>query len=95
VANDVKEKWVEVDDTNIVAYLHYKGFRFCPFKKGEDDRVGFRVYGDIDEALSEFYDNTKVGVQDYVGCLKKVRGSLFLIKGMESSKTEQKRKKEE
>ncbi len=90
-----EEKYVEIDDTNIVAYLHYRGFRFCPFhKEGSDDRVGFRVYGEIEPSLSDFYGNDKVGIQDYVGCLKKVRGSMFLIKGMDNSRTGQRKHKE-
>ena len=90
-----EESWIEVDDTNIVAFLHYKGFRFYPFRKvGSDDRIGFKVYGDVDETLSGFYGNEQVGIQDYVACLKKVRGSMFLIKGMDSSRTEQTKTKE-
>ena len=82
------EHWVSIDDTNIVSYLHYCGFKFSPFKKS-DDRVAFRVYGDIDKGLAGYYDNANVGIQDYVACLKKVRGSMFLIKGMQESETEQ------
>lgn len=86
------EKFVTIDDTNIVAYLHYRGFRFDPYRKSGDTRVGFRVYygpeNTVDSALSDFYGNSKVGIQDYVGCLKKVRGSMFLIKGMEEHETE-------
>jgi hypothetical protein len=84
-----ESEWVTIDDTNIVAYLHYCGFRFSPFKKGNDGRIGFKVYGEIDATLASFYDNNKVGIQDYVACLKKVRGSMFLIKGMGESETEQ------
>lgn len=84
-----ESEWVAIDDTNIVAYLHYCGFKFTPFKKGGDGRVGFKVYGDIDATLASFYDNNKIGIQDYVACLKKVRGSMFLIKGMGESEIEQ------
>lgn len=77
-----KNDWVIIDDTNIVAYLHLCGFKFTPVKKGVGDRVGFKVYGDIDSTLAKFYDNSEVGIQDYVACLKKVRGSMFLIKGI-------------
>lgn len=90
-----KDEWVAIDDTNIVAYLHYCGFKFNPFQKGLDGRIGFRVYGDIDAALASYYDNNKIGIQDYVACLKKVRGSMFLLKGMGESETEQLKHKEE
>lgn len=88
-------EWVAIDDTNIVAYLHYCGFKFSPFKKGVEGRIGFKVYGDIDASLSSYYDNNQVGIQDYVACLKKVRGSMFLIKGIGESETEQLKHKEE
>jgi hypothetical protein len=89
------DEWVMIDDTNIVAYLHYCGFKFSPVKKGVDGRVAFKVYGDIDATLASFYDNNNIGIQDYVACLKKVRGSMFLIKGMGESETEQLKHKEE
>ena len=89
------DEWVAIDDTNIVAYLHLCGFRFSPFKKGSEGRIGFKVYGDIDSTLASFYDNNKVGIQDYVACLKKVRGSMFLIKGMGESEAEQLKHKED
>jgi hypothetical protein len=90
-----EEDWVTIDDTNIVAYLHYCGFKFNPYKKGNEGRIGFKVYGDIDATLSSFYGNAQVGIQDYVACLKKVRGSMFLIKGMGESETEQAKHKED
>ncbi len=77
-----EERSVIMDDTSIVAYLHYRGFKFSPVKKGKDDRVGFKVLGDIDSALSDFYSNDQVGIQDFIGCLKAVRGSMFLTKEM-------------
>jgi hypothetical protein len=83
-----------LDDTNIVAYLHLCGFRFNPVNKG-GGRIGFRVYGDIDQALSNFYNNEKIGIQDYVGCLKKVRGSMFLLKGMDEGETKTHKTKED
>ena len=87
----VDEHSVPLDDTNIVAYLQYRGFRFNPFNK-EGGRIGFRVFGDIDGALADFYNNEKVGIQDYVACLKKVRGSMFLLKGMNEDETKTSKK---
>jgi hypothetical protein len=78
-----KSEAVVMEDTNIVAYLNYKGFRFSPFRKSPgSERIAFHVYGDIDDTLAEFYDpKTAVGVQEFVSCLKKVRSSMFLLKG--------------
>jgi hypothetical protein len=80
---ETKNEWVMIDDTNIVAYLHYRGFKFSPIRKSGERHIGFKVYGDIDGALSDFYNNEPVAIQDYVGCLKKVRGSMFLLKGID------------
>ncbi len=77
-----EESHITIDDTNIVAYLNYCGFKFSPYRKDNTGRIGFKVFGNVDGALSDYYGNSKVGVQDYVGCLKKVRGSMFLLKGM-------------
>ncbi len=74
------KKWVEFEDTNIVAYLHYKGHEFAPYKKGKD-RVSFKVYGeDIEDHLSEMYTDTEI--QKFLRCLKSVRSSLFTMKSI-------------
>ena len=87
-------EWVTIDDTNIVAYLHLCGCKFTPFKKGEEGRVSFKIFGDIDAYLASYYDNNKVGIQDYVSCLKKVRGSMFLIKEIHEQDNELKTREE-
>lgn len=79
-----EQKVVIMEDTNIVAYLNYKGFKFAPFRKGVGDRISFHVYGDVDKILAEFYSgDSMVNVQEFISCLKKVRSSMFLLKGMD------------
>ena len=74
--------YMDFDDTNAVAYLHYRGHKFVPFKK-EGGRVCFRVYGEgIRLHIDEMYQNKEVKVQDFVKCTKAVRNSLFVTKGM-------------
>jgi len=71
-------KFMEFEDTNIVAYLHYKGHPFVPYKKGKE-RIGFKVYGDdVEQTLSNMYLDTEI--QSYLKCLKTVRNSLFTTK---------------
>lgn len=78
------EKSVVLEDTNIVAFLNYKGFKFIPFRKNDGNRICFHVYGDIDKALAEYYSgDSLVNVQDFVSCLKKVRSSMFTLKGLD------------
>lgn len=44
-------------------------------------QVEFQVEGnDIDEALSEIYQNSPVGVLDYIKALKGLRSSIFALK---------------
>lgn len=74
----VKQKFMEFEDTNIVAYLHYKGHPFVPYKK-DKDRVGFKVYGDdIEQSLAKMYLDSEI--QAFLKCLKSVRNSLFTTK---------------
>lgn len=74
----MSQKYLEFEDTNIVAYLHYRGHKFAPFKK-VGDRVGFRVFGDnVETTLSQMYLDTEI--QSFLKCLKAVRNSLFTTK---------------
>lgn len=74
----VKQQFMEFEDTNIVAYLHYKGHPFVPYKK-DKERIGFRVYGDnIEYDLAKMYLDTEI--QSFLKCLKSVRNSLFTTK---------------
>jgi hypothetical protein len=83
---DKQDKYLEIEDTNIVAYLHYKGHDFVPFKKGKD-RIAFKVYGSNTEAdLSDMYRDTEI--QTYLKCLKAVRSSLFTMKLLSQNEME-------
>lgn len=74
-------KVTEMEDTNIVAYLHYKGFKFMPHNVG-GTRIGFKVYGDVDDTVSEMYRNPDVKLMDFIKCLKAVRSSMFTMKNL-------------
>lgn len=74
------DKETVLEDWAIVAYLSLKdNIEITPFKKS-DGRVAFRVKGDIDQALSEIYQNKKVGIQDYMKALRTVRNTIFILK---------------
>jgi hypothetical protein len=75
------ERVTEFSDTNIVAYLHYKGFKFTPRDVG-GGRIEFKVYGDVENVVAEMYKNPDVKLMDYIKCLKSVRSSMFTLKGM-------------
>jgi hypothetical protein len=76
-----EKRVTEFEDTNLVAYLHYKGFEFQPHNVG-GTRIGFKVYGEIDEAVGEMYKNPEVKVMDFIKCLKSVRSAMFTLKGI-------------
>lgn len=71
----------EFEDTNVVAYLHYNGFRFMPIRK-EEGRINFIVYGDVGETMDKLYDNGMVRVLDFIKCIKIVRSAMFNMKKM-------------
>ena len=51
-------------------------------EKNLTGQVEFRVEGkDIDEAVKELYSNSFVGVLDYITALKRLRSSIFALKG--------------
>lgn len=71
-------EYMEFEDINIVAYLHYRGYKFVPYKKSED-RVGFKIYGnDIEKTLADMYMD--YDIQLYLKSQKAVRNSLFTTK---------------
>jgi hypothetical protein len=82
----VAREYLEFEDTNITAYLHYRGFRFAPHSLSTN-RIVFRVYGEgVENAVADMYGNPEVKVMDYIKCLKAVRSSMFTMKGMNQDK---------
>ena len=82
-----EERVTDFQDTNIVGYLHYKGFKFTPYDVG-GGRIGFKVYGDIDDTVSEMYKNPDVKVMDFIKCLKSIRSAMFTLKNINSQEKE-------
>jgi hypothetical protein len=72
-------KETELEDTNVVAYLHYCGLRFTPIQQ-ESGRVAFVVHGDIGPYMDNMYKNADVKVLDFIKCLKAVRSSMFNLR---------------
>ena len=80
------ENVTTLEDTSLIAYLMYSGFAIRPWRSREPTpeesqvRVSFDVEGDISEAVSDYYANRPVLIQDFVKCLKSVRSSMFNLK---------------
>jgi hypothetical protein len=81
------DEYREIEDTNLVAFLHYKGYDFVPFKK-TSKRVSFRVYGEIGDALEGFFRNESVPIQNFVMSLKAVRSSMFTFRNIKENMEE-------
>lgn len=70
-----------LDDTSVVAFLAVLNFKITPQKK-TDGKVGFLIEGaGIDRALEALYNNTTVGILDYIKAFKGLRSSIFALKG--------------
>lgn len=52
-----------------------------PFKK-TDGRIAFRVQGDIESAINEIYSNKKVGINDYIKCLRNTRNAIYTLRNL-------------
>ena len=80
------ENVTTLEDTSLVAYLMHRGFQVKSWRSKEPTpeesqvRVSFDVEGDISEAVSDYYANRPVLIQDFVKCLKSVRSSMFNLK---------------
>ncbi len=76
------DKETVLEDAPTIGYLLLKGFKVIPFKKS-DGRIAFIVHGDITSAVNEIFENKKVGINDYLRCLKSVRNAIFTLKSLE------------
>jgi hypothetical protein len=72
-------KVTEIEDATLVTWLHLRGHEFTPFKRA-DNRVVFKVEGDVSESLKAYFNNAHVGVLDYVKAYKAIRSSIFVLK---------------
>ena len=52
-----------------------------PFKQ-KPGRIAFIVRGDAEGAISEIYQNRKVGIGDYIKALKATRHAIFTLRGL-------------
>ena len=70
-------------DPTIPAYFQAsnKPLKVTP-QRNKNGQVEFLVEGeDIDNALGELYQNTSIGVLDFIRNLKGLRSSIFALKG--------------
>jgi hypothetical protein len=72
-----------LEDSQLVAFLKLKGHQIVAHicrDDPQDPRVAFDVKGDDDEIQTDvqlFYDNARVGIQDYCRCLKDVKSLMY------------------
>ena len=81
-----------LEDTSLVAFLQLQGHKVIPLLSKEPTpeepqvRISFEVEGDITKSTEAYYNNTLVGISDYVKCLKAVRSSMFNMKKIHTTK---------
>lgn len=72
-----------LEDTSLVAFLKLKGHVTIPWISRDDEtdiRVSFDIQGEqrnIERDMQAFYDNEKVGIQDFCRCLKDVKSAMY------------------
>lgn len=76
-----------IEDANIAAFLAMKGFGVKPFVKNKESQdvpiVAWMVHGDrgeLEAAIEKYYANEEVGISDFVGQLKQIRGAMYNLK---------------
>lgn len=78
-----------LEDTSLVAYLVLKGHIAIPWRDTENhDHISFEIETDIRADIDAFYANEKIGIQDYVKCLKAVKSQMYNMKNMEVKRKE-------
>lgn len=78
-----------IEDANIAAFLAAEGYTVIPFVKNKDRDadpvVAWEIYGDknsIRGAIQDYYNNTLIGVHDFVKSLKEIRGGMYNLKSI-------------
>lgn len=73
-----------IKDTSLVAYLVLKGHLAIPWRDTEDKgHICFQIESDITKDMEAYYQNEKVGIQDYVKCLKAIKSQMYQMKNLE------------
>jgi hypothetical protein len=74
----------ELEDVNIAAYFKLKGYPVKTFRCVEEPhRILFVIDGMHDakiKTMREFYDNDKIGINDYLKCLKDLKSEMHTMK---------------
>lgn len=86
-----------IEDTMLVAWMQLQGFAVTSWISSEPGdrnvRVSFDIEGDpdaIEASMRTYYDNTQVGVQDFVRAVKRVKSEMYAMQKLGRSKREQK-----
>ncbi len=75
-----------LEDTSLVAFLKLKGHIAIPWISRDDPqdiRVSFDIQGNeqqIEADIQAFYQNEKVGIQDFCRCLKDIKSSMYNLR---------------
>lgn len=79
-----KPPTTNLEDNNVVAFLVLKGHKIKPWRDTKDHlHITFDIEGDskqIEDDMQKYYDNEKVGIQDFVNCLKNVKSQQYSMK---------------
>jgi len=77
----VFEDWAIVSVFSLPEIQKKYNLSITPFKKS-DGRIAFRVQGDVESAINEMYANRKVGINDYIKCLRNTRNAIYTLRNL-------------
>lgn len=82
--NSSRSPTTNLEDVMLVAFLVLQGHKIKPWRDTDDpNHISFDVVGDqasIEADMQKYYDNERVGVADFVRCLKETKSQMYNLK---------------
>jgi len=73
-----------MEDSHQVAFMMLRGYKIKLWRNTEDPRhIQFEVLcspEDVDREMEKYFSNEKVGITDYINCLKSVKSQMYAMK---------------
>lgn len=83
-----------LEDWSIVAFCSLPEIQkkyhleVIPFKQS-NNRIAFKITGDVGSAIGDIYANKKVGINEYMKSLRSVRNAIYTLRTLKGKETEE------
>lgn len=77
----ILEDWAIVAFCSLPEIQKKYHLKITPFKQ-DNNRIAFRIQGDIESAIQDIYKNCKVGISDYMKAMRAIRNAIFTLRGL-------------